>query len=260
MTTTTIKPDNLNRSGSFSTISHSGRIAQTDSVESLAAAGREEGNVLLIDKPLGWTSFDVVNRVRKAFQVKKAGHAGTLDPKATGLLIVCTGKKTKTIDEYAGLEKEYEGVMELGATTPSFDSETEVKERKDFSAITGEQVTRVLQSFIGRQLQVPPMYSAVKHNGKPLYKFARKGRIIERAPRAIVISEIEVQAVRLPFVHFRIVCSKGTYIRALADDCGKKLGCGAYLKQLRRTRIGDFHVADAIQIVPKESLRQDVVL
>ncbi len=212
--------------------------------------------MLLVDKPLDWTSFDVVNRVRQLFHVKKVGHAGTLDPKATGLLIICTGKKTKTIDEFSGLEKEYEGMMELGASTPSLDSETEISERKEFSSISEEHVKEVMQSFIGKQLQIPPMYSAVKHSGKPLYKFARKGRTIEREPREIFISDIEITAVQLPLVHFRIVCSKGTYIRALVDDCGKKLGCGAYLKELRRTRIGHYSVADALQIPRLHELAQ----
>jgi tRNA pseudouridine55 synthase len=220
------------------------------------ATDSEEGSMLLVDKPLDWTSFDVVNRVRQLFHVKKAGHAGTLDPKATGLLIICTGKKTKTIDEFSALEKEYEAVLELGASTPSLDSETEIAERKEFSSISEEQVREVLQSFIGQQLQTPPMYSAVKHNGKPLYKFARKGRTVERAPREVFIRDIEITAIQLPLVHFRIVCSKGTYIRALVDDCGKKLGCGAYVKELRRTRIGNYRVADALQIPRLHELAQ----
>ncbi len=216
--------------------------------ERRADVAPEEGDVLLIDKPLDWTSFDVVHRVRDLFHVKKAGHAGTLDPKATGLLIVCTERRTKTIDEFSGLEKEYEGVMELGATTPSFDSETPIENRKEFSFITENQVRQTVQSFLGAQQQIPPMYSAVKYGGKPLYKFARKGRTVERQPREIFISDLEITAIDLPLVHFRIVCSKGTYIRTLVDDCGKKLGCGAYLKELRRTRIGSFHVSDALQI------------
>lgn len=216
----------------------------------------EEGKVLLVDKPMDWTSFDVVNRVRQLFHEKKVGHAGTLDPKATGLLIICTGKKTKMIDEFAGLEKEYETVMELGATTPSFDSETEIIERKEFGFVTEEQVNAVLQSFIGKQLQIPPMYSAVKHNGKPLYKFARKGRTIKRKPREVFIRDIEVISVQLPLVHFRISCSKGTYVRALVDDCGRKLGCGAYVKELRRTRIGNYSVADALSISSLHELAQ----
>ncbi len=208
----------------------------------------ESGEILLIDKPRDWTSFDVVNRVRQLFHVKKVGHAGTLDPAATGLLILCTGKKTKIIDSFASQEKEYEGVMQLGTTTASFDSETPEEAQKDFLSITEEQVREVFHSFLGMQFQIPPMYSAVKHNGKPLYKYARKGRTLEREPREISVSAFDLLKMELPYLHFRVVCSKGTYIRSLVDDCGKKLHCGAYVKELRRTRIGDISLENALQI------------
>ncbi len=170
----------------------------------------EKGEVLLVDKPLNWTSFDVVHRVRDLFHVKKVGHAGTLDPKATGLLILCTGKKTKEIDTFTGQEKEYEGVMQLGATTASFDSETPEQEQKNFSLIDEKQILDVFATFVGAQLQVPPMYSAVKYGGKPLYKYARKGRTLERQPREITVSEFTLIKMELPSVYFRVVCSKGT--------------------------------------------------
>lgn len=208
----------------------------------------ETGEILLIDKPLNWTSFDVVHRVRDLFHVKKVGHAGTLDPKATGLLILCTGKKTKSIDGFTGQEKEYEGVMQLGATTASFDSETPEQDAKDFLSVTEEQIRNVFRGFIGTQLQTPPMYSAVKYGGKPLYKYARRGKTMERQSREIVISKFDLKKIDLPFIHFRVVCSKGTYIRAMIDECGAKLECGAYLKELRRTRIGAMSLERAMHI------------
>ena len=214
----------------------------------------EKGEVLLVDKPLNWTSFDVVHRVRDLFHVKKVGHAGTLDPKATGLLILCTGKKTKEIDSFAGQEKEYEGMMQLGATTASFDSETPEQEQKDYVRVNEKQVLDIFSSFLGSQLQVPPMYSAIKYGGKPLYKYARKGRSLEREPREITVSEFALLKMELPFLYFRIVCSKGTYIRSIVDECGKKLGCGAYLKELRRTRIGSLSLQQALHIEDLHSL------
>lgn len=208
----------------------------------------ENGEILLIDKPLNWTSFDVVHRVRDLFHVKKVGHAGTLDPKATGLLILCTGKKTKSIDEFTGQEKEYEGILQLGATTASFDSETAERDAKDFLSVTEEQIQNVFRGFLGTQWQTPPMYSAVKYGGKPLYKYARRGRTMERQAREIVISRFDLVKMDLPFIHFCVVCSKGTYIRAMVDECGSKLGCGAYLKELRRTRIGGLSLQQALHI------------
>jgi tRNA pseudouridine55 synthase len=216
----------------------------------------EKGEMILVDKPLDWTSFDVVHRVRDLFHVKKVGHAGTLDPKATGLLILCTGKRTKEIDVYSGREKEYEGVMQLGATTASLDSETPQEDRRDFSSVTEEAVRSLFRAHVGLQMQMPPMYSAVKHSGKPLYKYARKGRSVERQPREVSVSEFEFLSLELPFVHFRVVCSKGTYIRALVDQCGQELGCGAFLNELRRTRIGDLSLRQALDIDGLYSLSQ----
>ena len=206
---------------------------------------KQEGSVLFIDKPLDWTSFDVVKKVRSATHERKVGHAGTLDPKATGLLIVCVGRMTKSIDRFVGLEKEYCGSFELGLRTPSFDSETEVSERHDWSGITADRIAALAKEFTGAQLQVPPMYSALKYGGKPLYEFARAGKVVERAEREIIITEFSVDALQLPFVDFRVVCSKGTYIRSLVDEFGQRLGCGAVLRSLRRTRIGQYNVRDA---------------
>jgi tRNA pseudouridine55 synthase len=208
----------------------------------------EEGEIILVNKPLDWTSFDIVHRVRAMFEVKKIGHAGTLDPKATGLLILCTGKMTKQIDLFMDWEKEYTGTIELGGITKSFDTETEVYETKDISGITESEVKQLFSSFIGAQQQLPPMYSAIKMNGRRLYKDARKGKEIDRPTREIVIKEFEMTSFTLPHVGFRVVCSKGTYIRTLANDIGSRLGCGAYLKQLTRTRIGEFHVNDALPV------------
>lgn len=233
------------------TINQSEPIAMTSDVSTLDF---EKGEVLLVDKPLNWTSFDVVHRVRDLFHVKKVGHAGTLDPKATGLLILCTGKKTKEIDTFTGQEKEYEGVMQLGATTASFDSETPEQDQRDFLRIDEKQVLDVFSTFVGMQLQIPPMYSAVKYGGKPLYKYARKGRSLERQPREITVSEFTLIKMELPLVYFRVVCSKGTYIRSIVDECGKKLLCGAYLKELRRTRIGSLSLRQALQIEDLHSL------
>jgi tRNA pseudouridine55 synthase len=204
-----------------------------------------EGEVLFLDKPLNWTSFDVVKKVRVLFDVRKVGHAGTLDPNATGLLIVCTGKKTKSIEEFVGLEKEYTGTCELGVRTPSFDTETAAYERRDSSAVSGQQIKEAAQSYIGIQMQLPPMYSAVKYGGKPLYKYARAGRMVDRVEREINISCFKIITIRDQYVDFSIVCSKGTYIRSLIDDFGLRLGCGATLTGLRRTRIGQYSVSDA---------------
>lgn len=209
----------------------------------------EEGAVILIDKPLEWTSFDVVGKIRNTIRVKKVGHAGTLDPLATGLLILCTGKMTKKIDEYQAQEKEYEGELILGKTTPSFDLETEVDQEFDISSLTEEMIRQNVKGFIGTIQQIPPVYSAIKVNGVPLYKKARKGQEVEVKPREVTISEFEVKEIQLPVVRFRVVCSKGTYIRSLVRDFGAALGNGAYMSALRRTRIGNFHVRDAEQLM-----------
>lgn len=208
----------------------------------------ESGEVILIDKQLYKSSFDIVYKVRKAINVKKVGHAGTLDPMATGLLIVCTGKMTKQIASFRGLEKTYSGVITIGKTTPSFDIETEFDSELDFSRITEDMIKETAKLFLGKGFQIPPVYSALKHKGKSLYQFARKGIQIEKEPREIFVSRFEILNIDLPEVRFEITCSTGTYIRVIANDFGKKLGCGAYLSRLRRTGIGQFDVVDSITI------------
>ncbi len=223
------------------------------------AASFQEGQILLIDKPLNWTSFQVVNKVRwlikKQFKLKKikVGHAGTLDPLATGLLIICTGKFTKQIDTYQGQEKEYTGTFTLGATTPSFDLETEINERFDISNLTEENIQAATKQFIGEIQQQPPVFSALKKEGKRLYEFARSGEDVEVAFRTVHISAFEITRISLPEVDFRVQCSKGTYIRSLAHDFGKVLENGAHLSTLRRSKIGDFSVENALQIEGFES-------
>lgn len=205
----------------------------------------EEGQVLLIDKPLRWTSFDVVSKIRNLLRVKKAGHAGTLDPLATGLLIVCTGQFTKKINEYMAREKEYTGTFTLGATTPTYDLESEPGNFKDVSSITKFKLEDVARIFTGEIMQAPPAHSAIKQQGKRVYELARKGHEVKLEPRKVFIKEFEITAEQLPVVSFRVVCSTGTYIRSLANDVGAALGCGAYLSSLCRTRIGEFHLKDA---------------
>ncbi len=207
----------------------------------------EEGNVLLIDKKAGFTSFDVVRKVMKLTRMK-VGHAGTLDPYATGLLILCTGRLTKRITEFQEAEKTYTGIIELGKRTPSMDLETEFFEEKGIEGINYENIEEARKSLTGKIMQCPPMYSAIKHKGKALYHYARKGVEIEREEREIEISSFVITSISLPEVHFSIVCSKGTYIRTVADDFGQKLGCGAFLKSLRRTKIGSYSVDDALSI------------
>ncbi|MBI3005564.1 MAG: tRNA pseudouridine(55) synthase TruB [Ignavibacteriales bacterium] len=216
------------------------------------------GELLLVDKPLEWTSMDVVKKVRSLFHVKTAGHAGTLDPKASGLLILCTGPLTKSIDKFVGLDKEYEGTLQLGIRTPSFDSETEVTEERDFLDVTDEKIRSAMADFVGKQSQIPPMYSAAKFGGKPLYKYARRGTTVVREPRNIEITDFTVVRIDLPRVEFRVACSKGTYIRSLVDDIGQKLGCGACLMSLRRTRIGNYYVGDASTIEALVALAEKV--
>ncbi|MGB6033878.1 MAG: tRNA pseudouridine(55) synthase TruB [Bacteroidota bacterium] len=208
----------------------------------------DEGALLLVDKPAGWTSFDVVKKIRTLFRLRKVGHAGTLDPLATGLLLVCTGKRTKTIEEFVGLEKEYEGGMFLGARTSSFDAGTPVVERHSVEHINDETVRSVFGEFAGPQEQLPPMWSAVKVNGKRLYALARQGKTVERKTRQVIIHSLAPTRIAIPEVDFSVVCSKGTYVRALVDDIGQRLGCGAYLRLLRRTRIGPYHLSDALTI------------
>lgn len=206
------------------------------------------GQTILVDKPLDLTSFDVIYRLRRFLHIKKIGHAGTLDPKATGLLIVCTGKSTKKIDSYMGLPKEYTGTMVLGEQTPSMDTETEVHISSDSSHVTVEMLNKAVEELTGEIEQIPPMYSAVAKNGTRLYSLARQGKTIEREPRKVVVEQFEITGYSHPVISFRVVCSKGTYIRVLAHDLGEKLGCGAHLSSLRRTAIGDFRVEDALTI------------
>ena len=208
----------------------------------------EEGSVLLIDKPYEWTSFDVVNKLRYKLKMKKIGHAGTLDPLATGLLIICTGKMTKRIEEFMGLEKEYTGKFIIGATTPSHDLETEISEQKEISHISETQINSAAQSFVGLISQLPPMHSAIKINGKRAYQFARKGKDVVLQPREVDVKAFELTNISLPEVSFRIICSKGTYIRGIARDFGDTLGVGAYLSELCRTRIGQYSLEHAITI------------
>ncbi len=206
----------------------------------------QAGEVILIDKPKGWSSFKAVRVIRSAAKVKKVGHAGTLDPMATGLLIICTGKKTKTISEYQGMFKVYEGTITLGKSSPSMDTETEITEIKSLEGITEEKILEEKEKFTGRIKQVPPMFSALKVNGQPLYKMARQGKEIEREPREIEIYEFEIIKIDLPDILFRIKCSAGTYIRSIASELGNNLGCGGLLSRLRRTSIGRYEVENAL--------------
>ena len=212
----------------------------------------KEGKVFLIDKPLTWTSFNAVSKIKwlikKKFKVKKikVGHAGTLDPLATGLLIICTGKFTKSIDEFQAQKKEYTGTITVGGTTPSYDMETEINETFEIKHITNDLILETAKSFIGEQDQFPPIFSALKKGGKRLYEMARAGEKVEVEARRINIEEFEITKVELPNIEFRTIVSKGTYIRSLAFDFGKRLKSGAYLSSLRRTKIGDFNVDNAI--------------
>lgn len=207
----------------------------------------EEGELLLIDKPITWTSFDVVGKIRNSLRIKKikVGHAGTLDPLATGLLIVCTGKLTKKVDEYMAEDKEYTGSITLGATRPSYDMETEVDAQFPTEHISEQMIQDAAASFLGEIEQVSPAYSAINIDGERAYHKARRGEEVKMKARKVRIEAFEVTAIEMPIVHFRIACSKGTYIRSIAHDFGKKLNSGGYLSALRRTRSGNFNVADA---------------
>jgi tRNA pseudouridine55 synthase len=208
-----------------------------------------EGQVLLIDKPLEWTSHDVVAKVRNALKIKKVGHAGTLDPLATGLLILCTGKFTKRINEYMAREKEYTGTITLGAVTPTYDLESSPEQFTEASFVTRELIDATLPLFTGAIMQVPPIHSAIKQKGKPVYIMARKGQDVVLEPRPVTIRIFEINQMQQQpegwVLHFRVVCSTGTYIRSLAHDFGKALGCGGYLSSLCRTRIGEFTLEQA---------------
>lgn len=213
-----------------------------------------KGEVLLFDKNKEWTSFDLVQRVRNTLcrnlgiKKMKVGHAGTLDPLASGLMILCTGKATKLIESFQDKDKEYTATLKLGATTPSYDMETDEENHKPYGNLTSETITDTLQKFLGETDQIPPLYSAVKIKGERAFDYARRGENLKLNPKKIVIKNIDVRSVDLPFVTIYVKCSKGTYIRALARDVGKELGCGAYLTELRRTKIGDYDVKDAMTI------------
>lgn len=216
---------------------------------------QQEDNVFIFDKPYQCTSFDLVAKVKYAMKRKfgkklKVGHAGTLDPLATGVMIVCTGKFTKQIDHFQGQEKEYTGTIRVGATTPSFDLEKPIDATFPYDHITKEQVLQAAADFIGEQEQVPPQFSAIRIAGKRAFSYARQGEDVEIKPRQITISEFEITRCELPDIDFRIVCSKGTYIRSIARDFGLSLDSGAHLAALRRTRVGDFRVENAIRPTP----------
>lgn len=212
------------------------------------------GEIIGIDKPLGWTSFDAVKRVRGAIQRKlnvkkfKVGHAGTLDPLATGVLIICTGRSTKYIERLQNGTKEYIATIRMGATTPSFDMETEIDAHYPWEHISEDMVREILPKFTGHIMQIPPVYSAVKVDGKRAYKYARKGKDVELKAKALIIEELELLQSTLPDLQLRIVCSKGTYIRALTRDIGEALGSGAYLTALCRTRVGDIELKDCLSV------------
>ncbi|MDX1672836.1 MAG: tRNA pseudouridine(55) synthase TruB [Balneolaceae bacterium] len=208
-----------------------------------------KGALMLVDKPSGWTSFDVVNYLKKSLNAGKVGHAGTLDPMATGLLVICCGKATKTVSQIQSMPKEYEGVVTFGASTPSRDAETEIEETAPFEHITREKIDEVLENhFSGEVEQVPPMYSAVKHKGKRLYKLARQGKEVKRKPRIVEIYETRILEFEPPKLTLYVKCGKGTYIRSIAYDLGKKLDSLAYLSALTRTAIGPYSNGDALTI------------
>jgi len=205
----------------------------------------EEGSVFLVNKPYEWTSFDVVKKIRNALKIKKVGHAGTLDPLATGLLIICAGKMTKQIDSFQQQEKEYTGTFVIGKTTESFDLEKEVVEVADISHISESDILAAVAQLTGEIQQIPPMHSAIRKDGKRVYESARKGITLELDARTVTVQTFEITGISLPEIHFRIVCTKGTYIRSLARDLGELLGVGAYLSALIRTRIGNYRLEDA---------------
>ena len=214
-----------------------------------------EGKVLLMDKPLTWTSFKMIRRVRGLTYIAKVGHAGTLDPLATGLLIICTGKATKQINDYMGMDKEYIGTLVLGATTATFDLESEPENFKSINHLTVEQIYTATKQFVGEILQIPPQHSAIKKDGVRLYETARQGIEVKVDPRKVTIQNFEITKIDLPNIEFRVNCSTGTYIRSLVNDFGAALGVGAYMSALRRTKIGEFDVANAIQW---EDLRDEI--
>jgi len=225
----------------------------TNRTVDLSDVNFSEGEIILIDKPSGPTSFQVVNKIKKITREMKIGHSGTLDPLASGLMIVCTGKKTKVMDNFFNLDKTYSGTIMLGVKSISMDSETEMIELPFNEHLDEKKILCVREKFLGEIEQLPPMYSAVKINGKKLYNLARKGKSIERKSRKVFISNFEIEKIDMPYIHFRITCSKGTYIRVIADDFGKELHTGGILIKLRREKIGNFQVNDALTIPQFES-------
>ena len=220
----------------------------TNQTTDLSDTDFSEGEIILIDKPSGPTSFQIVNKIRQITGVKKVGHSGTLDPKANGLMIVCTGKKTREMDNFIGLDKTYSGIIQLGLQSPSKDTETDCSEIPIPDNLDENKIFEARDTFLGRVEQIPPMYSAIKVGGKKLYNLARKGKSIKREPRIVFIEKFEILKIELPYVHFEITCSKGTFIRVVADEFGKKLNTGGVLTELRRTRIGEFSVENALSI------------
>jgi tRNA pseudouridine55 synthase len=219
----------------------------------------KKGGVILVDKPYKWTSFDAVNHIKISLRAK-IGHCGTLDPLATGLLICCTGEMTKKISEYQQLPKEYTGIIHLGATTATYDMESEPTDLKPYNNITDEQIYDAARKLTGDIMQTPPIHSAIKKDGKRSYDLARAGKEVVLDARPVTVGEFEITAVKLPEVHFRVVCSTGTYIRSLAHDIGQLLGCGAYLQELRRTKIGNFDAKDALTPQQwKDKWKQDML-
>lgn len=220
-----------------------------------------QGAVILINKPIDWTSFKVVDKVKRILKIKKVGHAGTLDPKATGLLILCTGSMTKRIEEFQHQIKEYRGKIYFGKTTPSMDSETldDASEEKDISSLTFELIREKAQKFVGEIEQIPPAYSAIWINGKRSYELARKGKEIELKLRKVTIYKFEILNYNPPFAEFIVSCSKGTYIRSLVSDLGDELGCGAFLFSLERTKIGNFDLEDALNIEELKTLAKSKI-
>lgn len=223
------------------------RIITNQTID-LSDADFSDGEIILIDKPSGPTSFQVVSKIRKITGVKKVGHSGTLDPLASGLMIICTGKKTKEMDYFINLDKTYTGIIRLGFKSPSMDSETELSELALPDDLKEQRILKVRDKFLGEIEQTPPMYSAKKINGKKLYHLARKGKSVERKPRKVFIKKFDIEKIELPDIYFNITCSKGTYIRVIADDFGKQLNSGGVLMKLRRERIGEYYVDNALTV------------
>jgi tRNA pseudouridine55 synthase len=224
-----------------------------DFIESVTLDDIRNGKIILIDKPIEWTSFDVIKYIRKSIQTRlkvkkiKVGHAGTLDPLATGLLIVCIGKETKNISKYQDLSKKYTGIIKLGETTPSYDRETEIDRTYNYNHIDENKVLKISKTFIGKQKQFPPIYSALKKDGKRMYKYAREKIEIEIKPRDIEIYDFKILNFSTPYIEFVVECSKGTYIRSIANDYGQKLNSGSHLHELKRISIGNFSISDALR-------------